>query len=359
MASGSQQPELVHRHRYFPALDGVRGLAVIVVLIAHLTPIYRTGAFGVDTFFVLSGFLITSILADELDRSGRIRLWRFYTRRALRLMPALWVTVLGSVLAVAVLGSMNAAHLREAVYALLYVTNWVHALALDPQSRLVLGHTWSLAVEEQYYLIWPAVLLAVHRLGLSSSRKAILFLVGAVACQVYRNLWDFDPIRVYRGLDTHCDGLLIGSALAYAFRAGWMAHGVWFWRVAAWVSLVFLLVLPIRVGWQEGDATVWAFAAAAVASGLLIGELAQRPGTFLGRLFSLWILRYCGRISYGLYLYHWPIWALVNRHPPPGFSYWPRVALVVVMTIVVSVLSYRFIEQPFLKLKDRFSYKPG
>jgi peptidoglycan/LPS O-acetylase OafA/YrhL len=206
----SKMPRLGHR----PALDGLRGLAVLAVLANHLAlPFSDRGALGVDVFFVLSGFLISSLLCEEWIRNGKIQLRNFYMRRILRLYPALLMMVF--------LVSWITPAKAYVVAALTYTTNWMIALHWQPLN-LELGHTWTLAIEEQYYLMWPPILILLLRN--LSPRKAILvpaafgLLSAALRILVWQASGDF--WRINAGIDTHADGLLLGSALGMASAFG-------------------------------------------------------------------------------------------------------------------------------------------
>jgi peptidoglycan/LPS O-acetylase OafA/YrhL len=214
-ASGQQ------RFQYVPALDGLRGLAVVVVMIYHAAPELLPGGFlGVELFFVLSGFLITSLLLKEHDRSG-IQLGRFYMRRALRLTPALIVMLASVVLLswVALSGDAFRNTVSDAAFSLTYIFNWVRAS--DPGRSSFLGHTWSLCIEEQFYLLWPLLLPAITMIG-RRDRLTERLLVAVAAIVLWRMvLSNFaSPMRIYNGLDTRADGLLLGCALGAAIHDG-------------------------------------------------------------------------------------------------------------------------------------------
>lgn len=342
--------------RHLPALDGFRGIACLVVLIAHLTPFYVSGAFGVDMFFVLSGFLITGILASELSRHERIHLINFYARRFLRLLPALWMTVGAVILSLWFTGHLESLYIREALYALTYVSNWVHALGLD--DRYYLGHTWSLAIEEQFYLIWPFALMLLSRLRLGPLGNASVLASLAVVVMVYRNIPDYDAMRIYRGLDTHCDGLLLGSALSYFMRSPVATDPrVTRWlRVAAYFAIFVLLALPIRLGWTSWPTPILGYTTINVMSCLVIWHVMVNQEGWLTRLLSVRPLTYTGKISYGLYLYHWPIALGIHDLLPDLEGAWYILApLILCLAYITSELSYRFIESRFLALKHHFT----
>jgi peptidoglycan/LPS O-acetylase OafA/YrhL len=317
------------KHR--PELDGLRGIAILLVLGAHTqTPGFPDGAAGtgVTLFFVLSGFLITSLLLAELGRSGRVDLRIFYGRRALRLVPGL-VAVLVVVAILASLRFMPPAAMAGTDYrtavlgAGTYLANW---FAVAGQSLGMLGHTWSLAVEGQFYLLWPALLLVGLRLG--RERLAVVVLVAICLVTPYRFLvgQTGDCMHVLVGTDTHADALLLGCVLAIL---GTRWHQSFGWLGLAGICAVALLWTNDRPGeW------VLTIPAAAVASTMAVGgcprALAWRPLVFFGK------------ISYGLYLWHGLViwWAL------PWF-------VAVPLSVGIAWVSYVALESPFLRLKDR------
>lgn len=345
--------------KHYPALDGLRGVAVLIVLVAHLTPFYVSGAFGVDVFFVLSGFLITSILASELKQNGDVKIKDFYIKRFLRLLPALWITVCGLLSFLWVSGHLEAVHIREAVYAVTYTSNWVSAFNLDELPYL--GHTWSLSIEEQFYIVWPLILVVMFKILAVDARKqtfirmGIIMLCLAVGCAIYRNLFDFSVMRVYRGLDTHFDGLMIGASLGCFHLVGGTQRLAQFGKFLAPVALAIILIMPMRYGWGDPFTVKFGYLIIALAAAILIMHLTISDSDWLSRLLSLAPLRYCGKISYGLYLYHWPI----NRAFAQDFlqmeAGWVRLIVVLALSFIISDLSYRLIEVRFLRMKKKFT----
>ena len=339
--------------KYFPALDGLRGLAVLIVLVAHATPVYVSGAAGVDVFFVLSGFLITGILADERSRTGAVRLVNFFVRRFLRLMPALWLSVCAVAVGDWALGRLDDERKVEMFWAVTYCMNWV--LAFDAGEPWVMAHTWSLAIEEQFYLVWPFALLVLHKLRVGDGGRAGVLIGLAVACVVYRNAMGFTPQRIYFGLDTHCDGLLLGSALAYLHRGGWLrARGVGrVIRLGTLPALGLLLALPRFMAWTEPMTALLYFTVVNVLACLLIAGAVSGQLGAMGGLLNFGPLKYLGKISYGLYLYHQPI-LIALRGFGPLEAWYICAPLGLSAALVFSHLSYQYFERPILRLKDRF-----
>jgi peptidoglycan/LPS O-acetylase OafA/YrhL len=331
-----------------PALDGLRALAVVAVVVYHTWtgPAHGGGDVGVDVFFVLSGYLITSLLLAERERTGRIDLLAFYRRRALRLLPALGAGVLlGLVLALMAGTDMLGATAAQALAAVLYVANWWdigHAPNL-------LSHTWSLSIEEQFYVLWPLLLWAL--LAVRGRRLALgVALALSVAMLAERVVVTGSP--AYFRLDTRADALLIGCGTALltslgAFRA---IRSATLERIAVvggvtLFALIELIAKPADLPFEVP--TVIALAAAAV----LVG-VAGAPQGATARLLSLRPLSWLGQRSYGVYLYHYPIWAGLVMPRLGADGPWVLVATGS-LTLVAAALSYRYLERPFLRLKNR------
>jgi peptidoglycan/LPS O-acetylase OafA/YrhL len=339
--------------RHITALDGVRAFAFACVFIVHLgMPHFPNGGLGVSIFFTLSGFLITTILLAEQERGGRIRFRRFYARRALRLSPALIVMV--AVFTVYVQGLRHSPvfkHYTEtaALPVVFYFGNWLRALIAS--NRLgIFAHTWSLAIEEQFYLVWPAFLAIGYAIR---GRKGVLAvaLAGSVASLSLRLiLWhgtDSIP-RIYNGTDTEADQLLIGCALAMlvASRPDQVRRVC---RVAVWPAL-FVIGFVMLSGLDAHLLFTVGLSGFAIATAIIIGHIVSEPTGPLGRALSWRPLELTGRISYGLYLWHFPIiFAGGKIHSRPL-----QIVIVVITTFLIAAASYRFIEQPVFRLRERF-----
>ena len=337
---------------YRPGLDGLRALAVAAVFLYHARIDWLPGGFlGVDLFFVLSGYLITSLLLVEWEARNRIDLRRFWLRRARRLLPALVVVVLGALILASIFARQDLAHTRsDAVSSLLYYTNWHEIIANHSYFNRVgnpslLKHTWSLAIEEQFYIVWP--LLLVPGLVLVGRKRLPMLVIAGIAASAAL-MWILynpnDPTRVWNGTDTRAFLLLMGILLAlvwpYVERMRSAVPLLELFGVAALVGSV-LLFLQIH----EYDPTLWQGGdlAAAFCFVVLIAAVAH-PGTGLGEALGIAPLRWVGERSYGIYLWHWPIVVLVagvNARPSPGVVL-GEAALVV----AAAALSFRFVEEP-------------
>lgn len=341
-----RQPALDGAHtRHWAPLDGLRAVAALGVLVDHARlPGFGAGGLGVDVFFTLSGFLITNILVEEWAKRGEVDLGRFWLRRVLRLYPALLALVLGILL---LAPWLPAATLEGVTPALLYFANWRRALVGDIGA---LGHTWSLSVEEQFYLIWPLVLLLLLRTrgGARSALQAVLagaFLVTVVREIVFQaHLLPYD--RIYNGSDFRSDGLLIGCALALAAHIGplpaWLTSPKTLTVMLAVYAATFfgwaLVAPPSFLGRAIASATAASIIAATVSG-------ASSPAlTLLAHPIARWL----GARSYAIYLWHFPI-VMVLASQPTAL----RVPAVLALTIAAAALSYRYVEAPALALRQR------
>jgi peptidoglycan/LPS O-acetylase OafA/YrhL len=343
---------------YYPCLDGLRGMAVLLVLAAHAGfPGVKSGGVGVDVFFALSGFLITSILANELATSGSIQFTNFYARRFLRLMPCLWLTVSFFVLFASLIGTSTSTTLRESGFAVAYVMNWMRAFNLGGTSSL--GHTWSLAIEEQFYLLWPVTLFCLCRATKSWTTRGVIIIALAAAIAIYR-LWNvnsYSAARIYFGLDTHSDALMLGAALACFNCAGSIKlYGQSSFILGRFISpaaALILILIAIKYHWVNIQMAYFGFVLSGACAFLILLDLIINPASVLRVPLSIAPIRYVGKISYGLYLLHFPIYEIAARI---GFvSGWFRLlAIGGSITFLVATVSYYLVERPFLKLKEHF-----
>ena len=351
-----------------PGLDGIRAVAVLGVLAFH-GGVSRVagGLLGVDIFFVLSGFLITSLLVGEWSASGSIGFRRFYERRARRLLPALFWTML-LVAAYAhwfALPSTLESLRGDALSTLAYVANWHFVLTgqnyfvrYGPPSPLL--HTWSLAVEEQFYVVWPALALFVlrrrGRRGLAVVAALGMVLSATATAVLYRH--GAGVTRLYYGTDTRVQEVMAGALLAVALP-----------RLARWVRAAEArgatgLASPGRVvsvvGSVGGLALLWAlstvsgtsgflyqggFMLVAMATAAVILLVMVRPGALATRVLALSALGYIGRISYGLYLYHYPLFQMIDG-PHTGLSGPGLLTARLAATFAAAVVSYHLVEMP-------------
>jgi peptidoglycan/LPS O-acetylase OafA/YrhL len=350
-----------------PALDGIRAVAVALVLADHGgIPGLSGGFLGVDVFFVLSGFLITSLLLDELGRTGRIALAGFWIRRARRLLPALIVMVLAVVAARDVFPPEAVAALRDdAVASFFWVSNWAfvaqqtdyfsHGATPSP-----LQHTWSLGVEEQYYLIWPILVIAVAAVFRARARWAVFGLAagGALASAAGSILFTSDATlnRIYFGTDTRAQALMVGAAAAALLVRDWSALTMggpqlrtrWGRWVAQILPVFGLAVLAAAAHYATGETRDFRsglLIIVALAAVLVVAPVALEQGGPVARVLAWRPLVWLGAISYGVYLWHWPIFLALNGERT-GWSGWSLFAVRCAATVAVAAASWWLLEQP-------------
>ena len=372
---------------YLPGLDGLRALAVVAVLLYHAELTWLPGGYlGVEIFFVISGYLITALLLTEWRRLGRVDLKGFWIRRARRLLPALYLLLALTLAYAVVFLPGEVAGLRDdAIAALGYVTNWYLVLGHESYFEAIgrpslLKHLWSLAVEEQFYLLWPPVLALGLSLGAQRWRqRRVLFvaLSGAVASALlmvilYRP--EADPSRVYFGTDTRATGLLMGAALAFVWRP-WPERGGsgaaryllnhrtlwsrlrrrWGWTVpllldvAGLAALLALIAFCLRLGEYQPFLYRGGLVSVVVATTVVIMACVH-PHARLGKyLLGRRPLRWLGVRSYGIYLWHWPVFMVTRPHLDVALEGLPLLALRLAVTLALADLSYRYVETPIRK----------
>lgn len=342
-------------------LDGVRALAVLAVMAFHEGLPWMPGGFlGVDVFFVLSGYLITDLLVTQFELRGRLDLRGFWARRARRLLPALAVVLVTVTAAVTVFEPDQLSSLRRALLgAVTFSSNWSQAVAHQSYFSVFgppppLQHLWSLAVEEQFYLVWPLVLaVAVIRLRRRWLRATIAWTGAAASAATMAAVYapGSDPSFVYYGIDTHASGLLIGAALALTWPLARVAAASA--RAARALDVAGLIGLA-AIAWAithfaGSDAALYpaGLIFAALAAGAVV-LAAAAPG-WIGRMLGWRPLRWLGVRSYGIYLWHWPVIALF----PAVAGYGVNVAEVrlaeTALPILLAAASWRWIEEPILR----------
>jgi peptidoglycan/LPS O-acetylase OafA/YrhL len=350
---------------YLPGLDGIRALAVIGVLLYHADLTWISGGFlGVDVFFVLSGFLITTLILEEYDRAGGIDFSRFYLGRARRLLPALVLMLAAVAVAAAFFYRDVASQVRaDTLASIFYVNNWWYILNDASYFEFIgrpplLKHLWSLAVEEQFYLVWPAVAyLVMKRAGRRGVRitalgLAILSTTWMILLSARNGYPDFtDPSRAYFGTDSHAMGLLIGAALATVWRPGRLRADIprgakAIITGAGIAALLTVIGFFVFVGeftpwmYQEGGFLVLALVVA------LLIAMATHPASPLGGWLGTQPWRYVGQRSYGLYLWHWPIFMVTRPNLDVPLDGIPLLVVRLALTFAIAELSFRLVEMP-------------
>jgi peptidoglycan/LPS O-acetylase OafA/YrhL/lysophospholipase L1-like esterase len=351
--------------RYLPGLDGLRALAVLAVVAYHVGLSWVPGGLlGVGIFFTLSGYLITDLLLGQKEQAGRLQMLDFWQRRARRLLPALFVMLAVVICWVALASRSQLPALRGAVAAAaLYVSNWwligqhsSYFANFGPQSPL--GHLWSLAVEEQFYLLWPWLVYLGLRLtrarrpgsgeyyGLAAAAMAVAAGSALAMGMLYHP--GYDPTRVYDGTDTRAFALLLGAALAFAWPSRNLRRDVG--AAGRWcldgVGLVGLLVIAALI-WRTTEYSAFLYPGGMVVLSLatvLVIAAVTVPGGRIGQLLGVAPLRWIGVRSYGIYLWHFPVITLTT--PADGRDTAARAILQVAASIALAALSWRLIEEP-------------
>lgn len=315
--------------RRVPALDGLRGVAILLVLTYHCFTHPSGGFYGVDLFFVLSGFLITSLLIDECSRTGRIDLRAFYLRRARRLLPALFAFL--GVVALFLAASPRIL-VGDAAAVMFYATNIVRALG-DSHSLPLMGHLWSLAEEEQFYVLWPVALLTILRRW--PARLVPFLVVTLVALAGYRAgllASGASHQRVYFAPDTHADPLIAGCLLAALSRTRRLVVPAWAVALAAGALGLLAAVSMPYTGWSLAVG----LPAASLASAILTAAAADRDSV-VARILVFRPLVWLGLISYSLYIWQQLVFKLSGERGIVAFP----------IAILVACMSYRYVETQF------------
>ena len=346
-ARGAGQVAPVSALPYNPALDGLRGVAILLVMLSHAhAPLFDGAFYGVDLFFVLSGYLITTLLLQELQRNGRLDYWRFYRRRLWRLTPALALFLL----AYCVFAPMLWPELRDiysdALLSLLYLADYGIAFFDNPGTLL---HMWSLSVEEHFYLAWPPLLVILARFvprgRLWQATLGLLALAWA-----WRVLWVLQGQQFYEvffRFDTRATGLLAGSLLAALLleRPAWfealrrqLTHFMW---------LVLAVPLLMAQAWDDMNTLLWGMTVVECAAAVLLLAVLRRDGAVYEML-SARVLVVLGKLSYGIYLWHYPVVRYLRADLP-----WPAVvALTLAISTALAALSYYTVERWALRQRD-------
>ncbi len=348
--------------RYMPGLDGLRALAVLAVIAYHEQLGWAPGGLlGVGVFFTLSGYLITDLLLGQWARSGGLNLGDFWLRRARRLLPALFVMLAVVTAWVTVVSPSRLASLRGAVAAAAtYSSNWYYIYTHSSYfARFAppgpFDHLWSLAVEEQFYLVWPWVLLAGVYFLRGRRATAVRWLalptlaLAAVSAVAMLMLYHpgYDPTRIYEGSDTRACGLLVGATLAMVWPSRRTARTALWKRVALdGAGFAGLAVIGLMI-WRVGQYSAFTYQGGLVLLSLAAAGVvaaAACPGSLVGAALGWKPLRWIGVRSYGIYLWHYPV--IILTSPANSTEDLPRAALQVAASIGIAALSWRFVEEP-------------
>lgn len=359
---------------YVAGLQAFRGIAVLLVVVSHFHTVVSTeplflevtpfpwlnqafsrGFLGVDVFFVLSGFLITSLLFREGETSIGSKLKSFYFRRALRILPALYALLIFSFLFAIWEGSSLTYQWNSTWSAMLFISNWT----FEPfflQTQDDLGHLWSLAVEEQFYIVWPLVFFTLRRWRTHWSVITFAMAVLVLVIAVYRNsLWSMQVpwLFIYIKTETRADAILIGCIFAYIFR--FVSISPKLLKTLGYISIFLLVSVAYFYGdVEKGFLYQGGFSLIAFLAGIVILAVVLVP-SFARPLVNSRTLIWWGQRSYGIYLWHLPIFRIFGRNEFVG-SDLIRITLAIGISLFVAEFSWRVIEQPFIRLKnEKFS----
>ena len=347
---------------HIPALDGLRAVAVLLVIVSHFGFALVPGAHGVMIFFVLSGFLITWLLLKESERYGRVSLADFYKRRTLRIFPAFYVYWL--ILITILIATGKSVLWPHAWSALFYTSNYYSAINGDPNNGF--SHTWSLAIEEQFYLLWPFVFLMLR----GNLKRMSVFLIGLIgAVWIHRAVLCFglhvDQAYIQAAFDTRLDELMVGCLLAVLLKRRVLAP---FWRVISSnallpIATIAFLLFSVYAGeiYIDRYRDVFGFAIEPLLIAILITQMIAFSSTKLWGWTEFGVVKFLGRISYSLYLYQ-QLTLHAVRKALGAYPVFVQLAGAILVTILIATISHYLIERPFLKFRSplpRLRAKPA
>lgn len=352
-----------YSRKYVPSIDGLRALAVIAVIAYHLNFSWAKGGFiGVDIFFVLSGYLITNILLTQWEKNQTLQLKQFWLRRFRRLIPAAYVMIVVVVIFSVLFHSEILKNLRgDAIASFFYVNNWwfiFHNVSYFDSFGMPspLKNLWSLAIEEQFYLIWPVFLLVFLR-WVKNPKLLLKIVIGlGLLSAIWMTILyvpGTDPSRVYYGTDTRLFDLLSGCALAFVWPFNRLSPNIpkrskAALNIAGTISILFFFLITALVSEYQPFLYRGGLLFVAIMGVVMIATIAH-PASYLSKIFSFKPLRWIGTRSYGIYLWHYPIITLTTPVLEIGQpSIW-RSILQVVATFIIAELSFRYIETPIRK----------
>ncbi|WP_216395387.1 acyltransferase family protein [Arcanobacterium phocae] len=344
------------QHGRILGLDGLRAIAALIVVVYHLIPgVADVGYIGVDMFFVISGFLITSLLMKEYETNGSISFGRFWMRRIRRLVPAVVVATVGALALARVFGGDALTQLRwQALGALTGSYNWfqiAHSSSyFDQQSPLLLNNMWSLAVEQQFYLIWPLILILIMFFFPFRVRATTAVVLAGASIALHAVTVGSDPTSAYVSTFSHSFGLMMGAGMALSLPGllrGVRQEATAWWGYASWLALASIVALSVIV--PDGELMYpWGMVLFSILTVIVIrGLLPDVPGWGARGLQGALEFRpvaWLGYRSYGIYLWHWPLHVIGFYHSP--LKAFPTSIIVLFLSIIFADLSYRFIETP-------------
>lgn len=346
--------------RYLPGLDGLRAIAVLGIIIYHLNKQWLSGGFlGVDTFFVISGYLITSLLLSEYEETGTIKIKQFWLRRIKRLLPAVLILIFTVTITTLIFKPSHIVQVKhDAIAALLYMSNWWYIATnvnyFEQFSFMPLKHLWSLAIEEQFYLFFPFVLILLL-LKFKSYKKVtlILWIISLISLILMIAIFPitFGNSRVYFGTDTRLQTLLLGVILAFAWPPFKLkANPPKILQNSISTTGIIALITLIILFFTVEDDNKWIYSGGFYIIStltLLIIASAVHPTNTFAKLLGNKVFIYIGKRSYSLYLWHFPIISFIHSYYVAG-QYPVYVYMIdIILTIILAESSYRYIELPF------------
>lgn len=339
---------------YLAALDGARGIMTLGVLCAHTRYLLMPGAIVfMDIFFTMSGYLITGLLISEYRKTGTIYFKAFYIRRLMRLYPALVAMLITLLIVAAFFSSEFGKRVIDAAVAFFYISNYWRAF--NGTGLWYTTHTWSLSLEEQFYLLWPLTFFVLVRWMGLSWRIVGTLLALALGFWAWRIWLVYDGAsiaRLYNSFDTRADSLLIGAALAITLKLVDLSRHPRLCAVLAW-SLLPLAIFGLWCGQNIHDNMRWYYYVSpffgSIPGAIAIAAFAQPRRTFMNTFYELPVFVFCGRICYGLYIWHYPVFSLLR-----GEFQLPYIGVFLVgwpIAFAAAILSYYWIERPFMRAR--------
>jgi peptidoglycan/LPS O-acetylase OafA/YrhL len=342
---------------YSPGLDGLRGLMTLGVMTAHVDfPAFPGMSVCMDIFYVMSGYFITGLLIKDVERYDRVRFFQFYRRRFCRLIPPLAAMMACFLLVCYLFFPDFKARAIDASIGFFYIANWWRAF--EQPGIFYMGHTWSLAVEEQFYLVWPLTFLVLYRLFGVGRQLIVLTLTLALAAAAWRFGLTWDGVsfqRLYNGFDTRADALLLGCALAAGLilvpPERWLVIDPVLKRLALPVVFTLFVLILLVFDYRERLYYYIGIPCSAALGAVLVVILVRPLGTILHRVLERRVLTFLGRIFYAMYLWHFPTFMILEHDL--RWPVWMTAAVGFPLTIGLAVLSYVLIERHFMRVGGR------
>ncbi|MDP9229972.1 MAG: acyltransferase [Bacteroidota bacterium] len=352
---------------HYPTLDGLRGFAILLVVLYHnfgFIPFLNYGWLGVDLFFVLSGFLITEILLNSRNTKNYFK--NFYVRRILRIFPLYYLVLIFFLIIFPVIKNFPLDlrfYTQNQLWYWIYLQNWVFTFNYDGKGA-ALNHFWSLAVEEQYYLVWPFIVLLIRNAKtLLACCLLTLIIIISARLYIWSNYNEYDTNRLF--LFTRIDGILIGSMLAIVHHINQNLLKKYFTALILLLAAFNFTVYFLK---ENPDFPVWAIAGYTTFSAIfaiLVYEAVKKENKVINVIFTNPILTLLGKYSYGFYIFHWPVFLLTKPYTDKltsnFFTPASQTQMIISATIatlaglIISLLSYHLFEKHFLKLKKSFT----